>query len=69
MRSSKRLPGKAGNALHPGKLEQWLCGNPFTGGDHLHCVVVVTNGKFVGVWMPSKTSGVIISGQDMRARS
>ena len=51
LRGSKRLPGEASYSFHAGKLEQWLCGAPLT-GDHFHGVVVITNGKFVGVWMP-----------------
>ena len=45
------MPGEASDPFHAGKLEQWLCGAPLT-GDHFHGVVVITNGKFVGVWMP-----------------
>ena len=61
LRGSKRLPGEASNSLHAGKLEQWLCGDPLT-GDHFHCVVVITNGKFVSVRMPRQTSGAIKCG-------
>ena len=57
------MPGEASDPFHAGKLEQWLCGAPLT-GDHFHCVVVITNGKFVGVWMPRKTSGAILCGQN-----
>ena len=60
------LPGEAGDALdeqkfifgqierkylHAGELEQWL-GRAVITGDHSHRVVVVANGKFVGVGMP-----------------
>ena len=37
--------------LHAGELEQWL-GRAVITGDHSHRVVVVANGKFVGVGMP-----------------
>ena len=62
----QRLPGEAGDALdeekftieeikrkylHAGELEQWL-GRAVITGDHSHRVVVVANGKFVGVGMP-----------------
>ena len=63
----QRLPGEAGDALdeekftfeetkrkynlHAGELEQWL-GRAVLAGDHSHRVVVVANGKFVGVGMP-----------------
>ena len=60
------LPGEAGDALdeenfiveeikrkylHAGELEQWL-GRAVITGDHSHRVVVVANGKFVGVGVP-----------------
>ena len=62
----QRLPGEAGDALdeekfifgeikrkylHAGELEQWL-GRAVITGDHSHRVVVVANGKFVGVGVP-----------------
>ena len=58
------MPGEAGDSLHAGELEQWLCGSDPLTGDHFHCVVVITNGKFVSVRMPRQTSGTMICGQE-----